>query len=147
MYSYPTYCGGQKTLTSTEGSIEDGSGPIADYQTNSNCSWLITPIADSISSLSFNFSLLKTKANHGIVKIYKGNNDAAPLMGTYSGDSITSTLTFNANQAFVSFTSDNDSIKSGFFINYKAITPNYCAGYKLLSTVSGTLLMAVETKI
>ncbi len=137
LYAYPTYCGGQKTLTAIEGSIEDGSGPIADYQSNTNCSWLITPNADSVSSLSFNFSLLKTKSNHGIVKIYNGVNASAPLLGSYSGDSIPSSVSLNKNQAFVTFTSDADTIKPGFFINYKAITPDYCSNYKYLNANSG----------
>ncbi len=137
LYSYPTFCSGQKTLTSVEGSIEDGSGPIDNYQVNSNCSWLINPIADSVSSISFNFSYLNTKSNHGIVKIYKGNNTSTPLIGSYSGDSIPLSLTLNTKQAFVSFTSDIDSIKPGFFINYNAATPNYCTGYKTLIATSG----------
>ncbi|NVN95742.1 MAG: C10 family peptidase [Bacteroidetes bacterium] len=138
LYTYPSYCGGQKTLTATEGSIEDGSGPINNYQANSNCIWLITPVGDSISSLNFNFSSLQTKLNHGIVKIYKGINSSAPLMGSYSGDSIPTSVSFNGKEAFVSFTSDNDSLFAGFFINYKATTPDYCSSYKYLNTTSGT---------
>jgi hypothetical protein len=71
------------------------------------------------------------------VKIYKGNNSSAPLIGSYSGDSIPLSLTLNTKQAFVSFTSDIDSIKPGFFINYNAATPNYCTGYKTLIATSG----------
>ncbi|MFZ4399008.1 MAG: C10 family peptidase [Bacteroidales bacterium] len=136
LYNYPSYCTGPKTLTAIEGSIEDGSGPVANYQQNSNCSWLIIPNADSVSSLIFNFSQLKTKSSHGVVKIYNGMNSSAPLLGSYSGDSIPTSLSINNKIAFVNFTSDVDSTKSGFFINYKATTPDYCTAYKYLNANS-----------
>ena len=41
--SYPTYCQGEKTLTSTKGSFTDGSGNVQNYQPNSDCSWHIKP--------------------------------------------------------------------------------------------------------
>jgi len=138
LYTYPVFCSGQKTLTAIEGSIEDGSGPIANYQANSNCSWLISPYSDSISSIAFTFSFLKTQSNHGTIKIFNGINSSAPLLGTFSGDSLPTSLIINKNQAFVNFTSDADTVKPGFFINYKATTPDYCATYKSLNTNSGT---------
>ncbi|MFZ4414585.1 MAG: C10 family peptidase [Bacteroidales bacterium] len=138
LYTYPAYCSGAKTLTTLEGSIEDGSGPIADYQKNSNCTWLISPTADSITSMQLNFSLLKTKLNHGVVSIYKGNNASAPLAGSYSGESLPASVIINSNQAFVSFVADADTVKPGFFINYSTITPNYCSSYKYMNTNSGS---------
>ncbi len=136
--TYPVNCNGPKTIIALEGSIEDGSGPIADYQTNSNCTWLISPIADSISSLKLTFSKLNTKNNHGIVKVYNGNSTSAPLIGSFSGDSIPASITINNKQAFVCFTSDADTVKSGFFINYAAIIPEYCIGYKTMNATAAT---------
>ncbi len=137
LYTFPEYCSGIKTLTSLEGSLEDGSGPLSDYQINSNCSWLIAPDADSISSIILNFSDLKTQPIHGIIKVYNGNSVTSPLIGSYSGTIIPSTITINKSQVLVSFNSDNDSVKPGFFINYKTITPNYCSTFKMLTANSG----------
>ncbi len=138
IYSYPNYCNGNKTLTALEGSLEDGSGPLSNYQANSNCSWLIAPNADSVNSIVLNFNELKTMTNHGIIKIYNGNSVSSPLIGTYSGTTIPSTITVNKNQVLVNFISDNDSLKPGFLINYKAITPNYCNTFKMLTANSGS---------
>jgi hypothetical protein len=138
LYLYPNYCNGLKTLTALEGSLEDGSGPIAYYQQNSNCSWLIAPNADSVSSIVLNFSDLKTQSTHGIVKVYNGNTISAPLIGSYSGNTLPSALTVNKSEVLITFTSDNDTIKPGFFINYKTNTPMYCSVFKMLNASSGT---------
>lgn len=138
LYSYPEYCNGIKTLTALEGSLEDGSGPLLSYQNNSNCSWLIAPNADSVSSITLNFSELKTMQNHGIIKVYNGNSLSSPIIGSYSGTIIPSTITVNKSQVLITFTSDNDSVKPGFFINYKTNTPNYCSLFKMLTANSGT---------
>jgi len=90
--------------------------------------------------------LLKTQNNHGIINIYNGTNASAPLLGSYSGDNIPASLTINKNQAFVSFISDADTVKQGFFINYKASTPNYCSAYKVLTANSGTFTDGSESK-
>jgi hypothetical protein len=139
LYPYPAYCSGSQTVTSTEGSIEDGSGPIKDYQQNSNCSWLISPDVDSVSGIIFNFSKINLQSNHGIVKIYNGNSASAPLFKTYTGFNLPIADTLNNKQAFVSFTSDIDTVKQGFFINYKAKVPSYCTPYNTLFATSGIL--------
>lgn len=140
LYSYPDYCTGIKTLTALEGSLEDGSGPLANYQTNSNCSWLIAPNTDSVNSIIFDFNELKTQIGHGIIKIYNGNTTSAPLIGSYSGNTIPGSITVNKSQVLISFSTDNDTIKAGFFINYKTNTPNFCSNIKMLNAPSGIIV-------
>jgi len=138
LYNYPNYCSGTKTLTAVEGSLEDGSGPIANYMINSNCSWLISPDADSVTSIVLNFSELKIQNLHGLIKIYNGNSSSAPLVGNYSGNTLPAAITVNNSKVFVNFISDNDSVKPGFFINYKANLPNYCSVFKMFTATNGT---------
>ena len=52
--NYPYYCSSTDTLKAVNGTIEDGSGPVAPYLGNSNCGWLIAP-DDSITSIKLNF--------------------------------------------------------------------------------------------
>jgi len=138
-YSYTNYCSGQKILTSLEGSIEDGSGPINFYQDNSNCSWLISPIYDSINSIILKFGKLKTIQGNGIIKIYKGSTINDPIIATYSGFQIPNNLTINSKQVLVTFNSSYDTVKSdGFLINYSSNLPNYCSTFKLINTSNGT---------
>ncbi|MCX6231346.1 MAG: C10 family peptidase [Bacteroidetes bacterium] len=146
LYTYPAFCTGSKTIASIEGSIEDGSGPLLNYQKNSNCSWLISPNVDSVSGLTFNFSKLNTQSSHGQIKIYNGNSAASPLLGTYSGTTLPSSVTTSNKQAFVTFTSDADTVKPGFFINYKANIPSYCASYTTLNATSGIIRDGSNTK-
>lgn len=139
LYSYPTYCSGQKTLTSLEGSIEDGSGPINNYLNSSNCSWLVSPAYDSINSITLQFKKLKTTLGEGIITVYKGSSINDPVIGEYSGTLIPNNLTVNSKQVLITFKSSSDTqISDGFLINYTANLPNYCSSFKLINASSGS---------
>ena len=76
---YPTYCSGPTTLNKYYfGSIEDGSGPVADYQNNSNCSWLID-IYDSISSITLSFDKFDLDPSDQL-NVYDGSDASAPML-------------------------------------------------------------------
>lgn len=127
--NYPSYCGGQHILTAPEGTFEDGSGPIASYEANATCSWLIAPqlqAEDSITSISISFSRFETEDQYDKISIYQGNSTQDPLLGTFSGLNLPSRLSIEGNQALVVFTS-NDSIQgNGFLANYTTSVPDYC---------------------
>ncbi len=137
LYPYPAYCSGSKTINANEGSITNNSGPIAKYQNNSDCSWLIQPPADSVTSITLTFTSLNTQANHDYVKVYAGSTTAASLVGNYSGTTLPNSLTVNSSTALVKFTSDADTVLNGFSLNYKANTPTYCSS-KFLVANSGS---------
>jgi len=139
LYSYPYYCNGQKILTSLEGSIEDGSGPINYYSQTSSCSWLISPSYDSISSIVLKFGKFKTTPNFGVIRIYNGSTVNDPLIATYSGSQLPNNITINNKYVLVTFNSYSDTIgKEGFLINYSTNLPNYCSSFKLINTSSGS---------
>ena len=71
---YPYYCQGLTTLTYLNGTIDDGSGPIHNYQDNADCNWLIAPQInnDSISGIVITFSSFHTEQNNDIISIYEG---------------------------------------------------------------------------
>ena len=127
--NYPSYCTGQHILTAPEGSFEDGSGPVAPYEANTSCSWLIAPqmqAEDSVTSISISFSRFETEDQFDKISIYQGSSTQDPLLGTFSGLTLPSRLSIEGNQALVVFTS-NDSIQgNGFLASYTSTVPDYC---------------------
>ena len=106
--TYPSYCTGQHVLNALQGTFEDGSGPLDNYQNNDNCSWLINPqsISDSIIKITISFDRFNTEAGNDVVKIYKGASTSDSLVASYSGDSIPPSVTVNSGEALVTFTTN-----------------------------------------
>jgi hypothetical protein len=136
---YPTFCTGT-TLVNTYvfGSLEDGSGPVANYQDNANCSWLIAP-DDSVGTLTLNFTQFNTVAGD-VVKVYDGSNASAPLIGTFSG-ALTSMPTVNSTgpTMFITFTTDGANSSQGWKANYTANLVKFCASSTTLLDGWGTI--------
>lgn len=140
-FTYPEYCSGTNILDGKAGTIDDGSGPTRDYQVASNCSWLIQPQSlpqDSISSITLDFTRFNTESGQDILSIYDGQDETAPILGTYSGSNIPSSVNTSGNTAFITFTSDNQTNGAGFLLKYEAIAPDYCTNLASLTAPSGT---------
>jgi hypothetical protein len=135
--NYPYYCSGTDTLTSLDGTIEDGSGPIYDYLNNSVCSWLIMP-HDTISSISLNFVKCDLQAGD-VIKIYNGSHAGAPLLGTYTGSGTTNQINSTGKTMFVKFESDGSGTSGGFLLSYKANQVKTCSGLTTVTAPSGTI--------
>jgi hypothetical protein len=135
---YPLFCNGTSNLTTYNfGSIEDGSGPIADYQNNANCSWLIAP-DDSISSVRLNFSKFNTDAAD-ILTVYDGPTTASPVLGTFSGSTLpTQTVTSTGPKMLVTFISNSSTTAPGFLLTYDAIPVTFCNSQTTLTDVTGS---------
>ncbi len=135
VYTYP--CNGITTLTQTKGTFSDGSGPLHDYENNSNCIWIIQP-ADSVTGIKLNFLEFNTEHDSDIVVVRNGSNTSAPVLGTYSGSSLPAQISTSGKALCIQFIS-NDSISSGGFLaSYTSTLPVYCSGIKELTASSGT---------
>ncbi|MDD3876033.1 MAG: C10 family peptidase [Bacteroidales bacterium] len=136
-YTYPVHCSGHKVLTEFVGSLEDGSG-IQPYQGNADCSWLIAPEL-FVNSIKLVFDYFETESDSDFVRVYGGQDDTAPLLGEFSGNTLPQDITFNGQKLFVTFTS-NDSIGgSGFSATYTGAVPSYCNPLSLVSSETDTL--------
>lgn len=135
---YPAYPAATNEINFTEGTIEDGSGPIADYQNSSDYKWLISPqtAEDSVTKIVISSKRFDLGAGDEI-KIYDGADVNAPLLATFSLTTPPSDITTTGNKALVHFTSDGSSVGNGFLLEYSSIQPNYCAGTKTYTEVSG----------
>ncbi|MBN1339989.1 MAG: C10 family peptidase [Bacteroidales bacterium] len=137
---YPYYCSGSHTLNYMKGNIEDGSGPVAGYQNNSGCSWLIDPQTseDSVSSITISFLAFDTETND-MLTIYDGSTTQDNILGEFSGSQIPDPVTSSGNQVLIVFNSDGTGTGNGWHLQYIAHSPDYCKGLTILTEPTGNL--------
>ena len=136
--NYPYYCSSTDTLKAANGTIEDGSGPIAPYLGNSNCGWLIFP-DDSITSIKLTFQRFDLQNNHAFLTIYDGSSTDAPVLGTFTGSALPPVITGTTGKMFIKFTSDNGTTAGGWFASYSATKAVFCSGITTLTAPSGSV--------
>lgn len=129
----PVLCSGTTTLNSCSGTISDGSG-ASNYANNMNCSWLISPLDGLPVSLSF--VEFDTQSGVDAVSIYNGTTALAPLLGTFSGNSLPSSVVAVSGTMFVVFSSDASVNSAGWKANYSCV-PQACASITTLSNCNG----------
>ncbi len=135
---YPIYCSGNKEVTTYNfGTLDDGSGPLNNYQPNSNCSWLIGP-DDSIQSVTLSFLRFDLDAGDEL-KIYNGSNASAPLLATYTGNTLPPAVTTTSPQMFVTLTSGSSGSAQGFLANYNCTPFTFCSANTILTDPNGSI--------
>jgi len=137
--NFPYYCNNTNNLTSIIGTIEDGSGP-SEYPENAYCSWLIAPDdpnIDSISEIILSFDKFDTENSYDIVNIYDGAITTAPLLGSFSGNTLPPNITSTSDKMLITFTTNGSVGGAGWFATYEAIAPDYCNG-TIFTAISGT---------
>jgi len=128
--TYPSYCTGQHILTALNGTFEDGSGPMENYQNNENCSWLINPqsILDSIIRITLNFNRFSTESGSDLVNIYQGATTSDSLVASFSGDNIPPSVIVNSGKALITFTTNGTTRKPGWYVSYSSKSYDWCSG-------------------
>jgi hypothetical protein len=135
---YPLFCTGNSIINKDDyGTIEDGSGPVANYNNQANCSWLIAP-DDSVSSITLTFEKFNTDPAD-ILTVYDGPTTSAPVLGTFSGSTLpTQTLTSSGSQMLVTFVSNSTTTAPGFLLNYSSAIIPFCSNTTTLTDTTGT---------
>jgi hypothetical protein len=126
-----SYCSGIITLnTSDYGTITDGSG-ANNYCNNSNCSWLIQP--PQATTVTFNFTEfeLESASSDGnsvydAVEIFDGTSASAPLLGRFTGSTISASITSSGGSLFIRFYSDISTNFKGWSGYYTSTQNAYC---------------------
>ena len=130
---YPVYCQGNTNVTTYDfGSIEDGSGPIMDYQNNAACTWLIAP-DDSVSKVTLTFDKFNLASGDELM-IYDGNSASAPLLGTYTGSTLPPITNSTGPALFVSFVTNSSTTAPGFQAQYTTTPVNFCSQSAIVLT-------------
>ncbi len=114
--SYETACGGRLDATQT-GVLKTTNYP-ANYPANQNCTWIIeSPNPGDRVTLSFtNMDIEQSTSGcvHDYVTLYEGNDDSAPVIGQFCGNSIPAPITSFGAALTVSFVSDSSVQMTGF---------------------------------
>jgi hypothetical protein len=132
---YPPNCSGQTIVDAYDfGSIEDGSGPKADYPNNASCSWLIAP-DDSVETITLNFQRFAVAAGDAVT-VYDGPTTSSTVLGTYSGTTIPPSITSTGPQMLVTLTSDGSGTANGFQADYETNLVDFCAGSTTLTAAT-----------
>jgi hypothetical protein len=135
---YPYFCTGEhQILTNDFGSIEDGSGPVADYQSNANCSWLIAP-DDSINKITLDFFRFDLGAGD-VVTVYDGPTTSSNILGTYTGTTIPADVTSTGPQMLITLTTDGSGQGNGFQADYETILNAFCNTSTTLTEPTGVI--------
>lgn len=133
-----SFCSGTTSLTTSIGTITDGSGS-ANYGNNSTCKWVIAPAG--ATQISLNFTTFNTEASYDFVRVYNGPDDTSPLLGTYSGSTLPSSISTTAGVGAmcIKFTSDTSNTFSGWSANYTSVvTTPTCNGFTALTSPTGS---------
>ncbi|MBE9484618.1 MAG: C10 family peptidase [Bacteroidetes bacterium] len=136
-YSYPLYCQDAKILNGTDGTIDDGSGPVYEYLPDSDCSWLIAP-EDSVENISLEFLNFNTEAGD-VVTVYDGETIAAPVLGTFEGNAIPADITSSGDKILITYQSDAAGTAPGWLLSYTSEIPVYCTGITNIAEQSGNI--------
>lgn len=132
-------CSGTTNLTASSGTLTDGSGDLINYDNNSSCKWVIAPAG--ATQISLNFTAFNTEASYDFVRVYNGPDDTSPLLGTYSGSTLPSSISTTAGVGAmcIKFTSDTSNTFSGWSANYTSVvTTPTCNGFTALTSPTGS---------
>ncbi len=121
---YYPYAPDNKTITVPIGSIQDPSGPIANYLSNSAYTWLIRP-TDSVTSITLNILEIDFGTGDSL-KVYAGSDENAPLLASYGQGSAVSPLIAQGRQMFIKFLTDGSDESNGFRAEFSSTYPVYC---------------------
>lgn len=125
--NYPYHYTEQQIVTGKSGSIEDGSGPVADYVADDQLSWLISPQmpGDSVSNIKLTFDKFDISEDDAVV-VYDGATESAQILGTFTGSDLPDNLISTGNQLLVVLLSNGEETANGFVIEYTANSPSWC---------------------
>lgn len=137
LYAYPPAHAltGTDTLTTLQGSFNDGSLTLSPYTPNMDYSWIISPDADYFTSISFHLEY--DIASGDTLLISTDNPSIAQIILTDTNNTLN--VEWNCSEITVRFVS-NDSISGqGFRANYNANLPVLCPEVTNYSASSGTI--------
>lgn len=134
---YPSFCNQHETITGMAGTLEDGSGPVANYQPMAECKWLLQP-STLTDHITLTFNRFSTETGNDVLLIYDGASEAAPLLATLSGDSVWPTLNSTGGALFLKFISNGTVNKQGWLISYEAFPQVFCTNLQLHTSAAGS---------
>jgi len=121
------------TVNTCSGTFYDSGGSGSNYSGNQN--YTITFCATS-GCIMADFTAFNTQAGNDVLSVYDGSNTSAPLLGTFSGNSVPADLVASSGCLTFKFVSNNSQNKSGWAISLSCVTCN--SSYNMNNTSVST---------
>ena len=124
LYAYPPVHAqtGTDTLTTLQGSFNDGSLTLSPYAPGMDYTWIIRPEADYFTSISFHVEY--DIALGDTLLISTDNPNIAQILLTDTNNTLN--VEWNCSEITVRFVSDDSLAGLGLRVNYSANLPTYC---------------------
>lgn len=133
--NYPYNCSA-KTIELSKGSFEDGSGPLANYNNNLGCTWLLAPV-DSATGITVTMIQFDVDGSDSLY-FFDGVDANAPRLAAFSGNSLPPAVTSTGNKMFIKFVTDGATTGKGWLADYATVAPALCGGTKTMTEPYGT---------
>ena len=133
--NYPDYCV-DKTLTATNGTLEDGSGNL-DYQDGNTCTYLIALPMQYAVEITLNY--LATQENHDFLRFWDGHPSQDSLLAEFSGSITNLTQQFTTDSLYITFVTDDSVTARGWHLSYQSLRDGIGCGTHLSHEHSGEI--------
>lgn len=107
------------SLTTATGQFYDTGGASADYSDDERMLYLIEP--SNVLSVTITFNVFDLELDWDYMYIYDGNSLSDPLIGTYTGTSVPSTITSSGGAILIEFRSDCATQAAGWDISWTSV--------------------------
>lgn len=109
------------SYTTASGSFYDSGGPTGNYADDERQLFLINPAGATTVTLTVNsFDL---EANWDYMYVYDGNSLSSPLIGTYTGTTIPTTIASTGGEMLIQFRSDCSTVNPGWNFSWSSSAP------------------------
>lgn len=115
--NYPRYCE-DKTITSTNGTLEDGSGNL-DYQNNTYCTYVIT--GQLQYAVDITLKKLSSQENHDYLRFWNGHPSQDSLLAELSGSISNFSHQFSTDSLYITFETDDSVTAEGWHLSYHSL--------------------------
>ena len=115
--NYPRYCE-DKTITSTNGTLEDGSGNL-DYQNNTYCTYVITGRLQY--AVDITLKKLSSQENHDYLRFWNGHPSQDSLLAELSGSVSNFSHQFSTDSLYITFETDDSVTAEGWHLSYHSL--------------------------
>jgi len=134
---FPYGCSGTTTINANQGSIDDGSGAVADYSPGGDCMWLIDPV-DSVQNIRLSFTRFSTEAANDVVTVYDGPTTSDSVLGTFSGSTLPAQISSTGDKMLVRFTTNSSVQSTGWMASFESVLSRYCQSLAEFTAPSGS---------
>ena len=115
--NYPRYCE-DKTIISTNGTLEDGSGNL-DYQNNTYCTYVIT--GQLQYAVDITLKKLSSQENHDYLRFWNGHPSQDSLLAELSGSVSNFSHQFSTDSLYITFETDDSVTAEGWHLSYHSL--------------------------